>query len=98
MSLLTNVTDKTTKAQLLEILRKADREMQAKEDSRVARMQEIEERVRAAASEPAELKTIMNSASLDEWRETNGFLDNFEDLLPAPLARLREGLRVLFSE
>ena len=92
MSLLDGITEKTTKSDLLARLREGARTIAALEDTRVARMQEIEEKVRKSLK-PVDLKTVMISSTKQDWQETVDFLDNFDGYLPASLARLREGAK-----
>ena len=91
-SLLEGVTPKTTKADLLDRLRKAAKKIAGFEDERAAKMQEIEEKVRASLK-PVSVKTVMVSSTPDEWTEVVDFLENFEGYLPASLVRLREGAK-----
>jgi len=97
-NLLEGITPKTTKADLMDRLRKGARKLAGYEDERVGRMQEIEERVRATHKSPDDLRQLIVLATNDEWKETLEFLNEFEDCLPSPLARFREGVRVLASE
>ena len=92
MSVLEGVTPKTTKDDLLKRLRKAARQIAGYEDEKVAKMQEIEEKVRASLK-PVSVKTVMVSSTPDEWTEVVDFLENFEGYLPASLVRLREGAK-----
>ena len=92
MSVLEGVTPKTTKADLLDRLRKAAKKIAGFEDERAAKMQEIEEKVRASLK-PVSVKTVMVSSTPDEWTEVVYFLENFEGYLPASLVRLREGAK-----
>ena len=92
MSVLEGVTPKTTKADLLDRLRKAAKKIAGFEDERAAKMQEIEEKVRASLK-PVSVKTVMVSSTPDEWTEVVDFLENFEGYLPASLVRLREGAK-----
>lgn len=92
MSVLEGVTEKTTKADLLKRLRQAAKKLAGYEDERVARMQEIEEKVRASLK-PVTLRTVMISSTPEEWQEAVDFLENFDGFLPSWLARVREGAR-----
>lgn len=96
--LLDGISEKTTKAVLLDRLRQAARKLAGFEDEKVGRLQEIEERVRAKyAGRDNNLKQIMVSSSVEEWKEAVDFLDNFDDLLPPALARMNEGAKVLLT-
>lgn len=92
MSVLEGVTPKTTKADLLERLRKAAKIITGYEDENAKKMQEIEEKVRASLK-PVTLKTVMISSTPEEWGEAVDFLENFEGYLPSSLARVREGAK-----
>lgn len=92
MSVLEGVTAKTTKDDLLKRLRKAAKLIAGYEDEHVARMQEIEEKVRASLK-PVEVKTVMCSSTAEEWGDVVDFLDNFDGYLPSSLVRIREGAK-----
>lgn len=92
MSVLEGVTPKTTKADLMKRLRDAAKKIAGYEDQNAAKMQEIEERVRASLK-PVELRTVMISSTPEEWGEAVDFLENFDGYLPSSLARVREGAK-----
>jgi hypothetical protein len=92
MSVLEGISQKTTKADLLDRLRKAAKAIAGYEDAAAKRMQEIEERVRASLK-PVTLITVMCSSTPEEWKEAVDFLENFEGYLPSSLARIREGAK-----
>lgn len=92
MSVLEGVTAKTTKDDLLKRLRKAAKLIAGYEDENVARMAEIEEKVRASIK-PVTVKTVMCSSTPEEWSEVVDFLDNFDGYLPSSLVRIREGAK-----
>lgn len=92
MSVLEGVTAKTTKDDLLKRLRKAAKLIAGYEDENVARMAEIEEKVRASIK-PVTVKTVMCSSTPEEWNEVVDFLDNFDGYLPSSLVRIREGAK-----
>jgi hypothetical protein len=92
MSVLEGISTKTTKADLLDRLRKAASKIAGYEDQDAKRMQEIEEKVRASIK-PVTLITVMCSSTPEEWAEAVDFLENFEGFLPSSLARIREGAK-----
>jgi hypothetical protein len=92
MSVLEGVTTKTTKDDLLKRLRKAAKLIAGYEDANVAKMQEIEEKVRSSLK-PVTVKTVMCSSTPQEWAEVVDFLDNFDGFLPSSLVRIREGAK-----
>lgn len=89
---LEGITQKTTKAELMDRLRKAAKRLGVLEDENVKKMQEIEERVRATIK-PVTLITVMCSSTPEEWKEAVDFLENFDGYLPSSLARIREGAK-----
>jgi hypothetical protein len=89
---LEGISQKTTKADLMDRLRKAARRIGVLEDENVKRMQEIEEKVRASLK-PVKLVTVMCSSTPEEWKEAVDFLENFDGYLPSSLARVREGAK-----
>lgn len=91
-AVLEGITPKTTKSELMQRLRDAAKTIAAQEDEKVARMQEIEEKVRASLK-PVELVTVMISSTQEEWSEAVDFLENFDGYLPSSLARVREGAK-----
>lgn len=92
MSVLEGISQKTTKAELLDRLRKAAKKIGVYEDEDAKRMQELEEKVRATLK-PIKLVTVMCSSTPEEWKETVDFLENFKGYLPSSLARIREGAK-----
>jgi len=94
--ILAGVTEKTTKAELLGKLREAAKRLLAREDDRVARMQELEEKVRARFKgvEP-DIRSVTLMATPEEFTELNDFLDNFEDIMPMALHRLKAGAKAV---
>lgn len=92
------VSSKTTKEELMERLRKAGAALRRVDRAHKARLQEVEDRVRAkGAREPEMLKQVIVSATEDEWKESIEFLEEFDDLLPVPLQRLVVGGHVLLG-
>ncbi len=94
---LEGITPKTTKADLMDRLRKAARRLAGYEDENVARMQAIEEKVRRSAR-VYDLRQVVVSSTNEEWKETLEFLNEFEECLPPSLARFRDGVHVLVQE
>lgn len=95
------VTGKTTKEDLLERLRKASAALRRNDRQQKARLQEIEERLKAKGmTQPEELRQVICSATTEEWKQTIAFLEEFENegLLPIPLQRLAIGGRVLLNQ
>lgn len=96
MSLLEGVTTATTKAQLLDKLREADRQLQGVQDARVGQLQELEERLRAKfQAARRDTRQILLVADVDELTTAIDFLENFEDLLPSALARVYDGMCIV---
>lgn len=91
-NLLEGITDRSTRAELLDRLRKGAQIVAAAADARVQRMQEIEEKVRGQAN-PTDLRKVIVSATPAEWKEAMEFLENFKDYLPSTLARVMEGAK-----
>lgn len=91
-SVLEGINDRTSRADLLKRLREVAKTIVAMEDERIARMQEIEEKVRGQAN-VVDLRKVIVSATPQEWRESEEFLSNFEDYLPSTLARVLEGAK-----
>lgn len=92
MSLLEGITERTTKADMLKRLREGAKKLAGYEDQRVARMQEIEEKVRASLK-PVTLKKVIITSTPEEWKDAAAFLEEFEGYLPSALARIQEGAR-----
>lgn len=94
VSILEGVDENTTRVELLRRLREAAEKLHVREDSRVGKLQEIEERVRksyAGTQEP--LLQIIATASEKEWAAAVDFLENFAELLPVALLRLHDGAK-----
>jgi hypothetical protein len=92
--LLEGVDESTPRNVLLARLRDAAGLLFQRQDAKVARLQEIEERVRRDfAGTQANLIQVLATASDQEWREAVDFLANFEGLLPVALLRLYDGVK-----
>ena len=93
---LAGITDKTTKADLLSRLRDAARRLHGQEDDRVARMQEIEETVRAKFSgTQVTVKSVTLMSTEEEFSEMIDFLENFTDIMPIAMHRLLAGAKAV---
>jgi hypothetical protein len=101
---LEGVTPRTTKEDLMDRLRRAGTELRKSDRRRKAALQEVEERIKAkATNQPETLRQVIVSATESEWKESIEFLEEFEDpkdgttLLPTPLQRLVVGGHVLLG-
>lgn len=99
---LEGVTTKTTKDELMEILRKTAALLRRGENQKKKRLAEIEDRItkkrEAAGTTTQELRQAIFSMSDPEWTETIEFLEEFEDLAPVGVQRLIVGGRVLLGQ
>lgn len=83
----------------MERLRKAAAALRRQDRTTKARLQEIEDRLRAkGAVQTEDLKQVIVSATEAEWNESIEFLEEFEELLPVGLKRLVVGGRVLLGQ
>jgi hypothetical protein len=95
------VTSKTTKEELVERLRKASAAIRRTDRAKKAKLQEVEDRLRAKGTvNKDELLQVVVSSTEAEWKQTVAFLEEFEHegLLPTPLQRLAIGGRVLLGQ
>lgn len=93
-NVLEGITEKSTKAQLLDRLRDAAKRLAGQEDARVAKLQEIEERVRAKyTATNTDLRQVLCTATKQEWQEIIDFFENFGDVLPPVLKRFNDGAK-----
>jgi transcription elongation factor GreA-like protein len=98
-SLLDDVDERTPRAKLYAKLREAARLLLEREDKKVARLQEIEERVRAKyAGRQHDAIQLVVSSTHDEWADVVDFLENFDDLLPIALHRVHEGAKMAIDQ
>lgn len=97
---LEGVSTKTTKEELMNRLREAAAKLRIADRTQKAKLQEIEDRLRAksAGTAPEALRQVIVSATTEEWVTSVEFLEEFGDLLPPPLARLVIGGRVLLGQ
>lgn len=92
--ILAGITEKSTKAELLSKLREAARRLAGREDDRIARMQELEERVRAKfAGNTPDLRSVTIMGTPEEYTEMVDFLENFEDIMPVAMHRILAGAK-----
>lgn len=97
--LLDGITDRSTKPELMERLRDGAALLRRSDRQRKARVQEIEDRIRAKGTvNTAVLQQVIVSASDEEWKEAIEFLEEFDDLLPISLQRLVLGGRTLLGQ
>lgn len=96
---LEGITEKTTKVDMLKRLNELADKLRGYERKRTGRLAEIEDRVRAKykPGELPELHNVIISATIDEWADVIDFLEQFEDLLPLALDRVRAGGRILLG-
>lgn len=94
---LAGISDKTKKADLLERLRRASKELRGYQKGEETKLKAIEERVKKKKGPTTDTRQVIAAADLDEWKETVEWLDQWEDYLPALLARLRRGGRELLN-
>lgn len=93
------VTSKSTKEDLMERLRRAAAALRRADRSQKARLQEIEERLRAKGEVTQEhLKFVIVGATEPEWQDSIEFLEEFEEMLPIALQRQVLGGRVLLGQ
>jgi len=93
--LLEGVDENTPRSVLIAKLRTAAEQLFRKQDERVGRLQEIEERIRREwAPTDVQVTQVIATSSNDEWRQAVDFLDNFEELLPIALVRVHDGARM----
>lgn len=97
---LEGITDKTTKAEMLKRLNDVADRLRGIERERTGKLGEIEERVRAKykPGDLPELHSIVFMATDPEMKESILFLEEFEDVLPTALQRLRQGGRLLLND
>lgn len=89
---LEGITERTTKAEMLKKLQEMAAKLQVKDAENVGRLHEIEERIRAKRGPTNyDLRTVLVTGSAEEYEELINFLEDFEDLLPPMLMRVREG-------
>src|SRR5690349_2766038 len=93
------ITDTTSREELLERLRKAATALRVGDRQKKARLQEIEDRLRAkGAANGADQLRVIATGSEAEWTEAIEFLEEFDDLLPPMLSRLVVGGRMLLDQ
>lgn len=97
---LEGITEKSPKAKMLERLNELADRLRDHGRERTGRLAEIEARVRDKykPGELPELHNIVFTATDDEMKEAIVFLEEFEDVLPTALARLRAGGRNLLDQ
>jgi transcriptional/translational regulatory protein YebC/TACO1 len=84
--------------ELADLLHKRDTQLADKQaaldDERLAKMQEIEERIRAAFQpRDINLRSVTLMSTEEEFTELIDFLENFEDIMPVAMHRLLLGAR-----
>lgn len=96
---LEGVSEKSTKAELMTKLNELADKVRGYERKRTGKLGEIEKRVRAkyTPGDIPELHNVVFASTLVEVKETKAFLDEFDDVLPLALARLRQGLQILIE-
>lgn len=96
---LEGVDTDTSREVLMERLRRAAAGLRGQDRGNKAKLQEIEDRLRAkGAVKHEQLQQVIVSATNAEWNESIEFLEEFEDLLPVGLQRLVVGGRVLLGQ
>lgn len=97
--LLGDITEKSTKADMLKKLNELADMVRSHEKKRTGRLGEIEKRVREKykPGDVPELHNAIVSATVEEWQTMVDFLGEFEDILPAALARIRQGGTLLLG-
>jgi hypothetical protein len=97
---LEGISDKTSKADMLKRLNELADKLRDIAKARTGKLGEIEARVREKykPGEMPELHNVVFTATDDEMKEAVSFLEEFEDVLPTALARLRQGGRQLLDE
>lgn len=97
---LEGISDKSTKADMLKRLNEVADRLRGIEKERTGRLGEIEARVRAKYK-PGEVPALHNvvfTGTDAEMKEAVVFLEEFEDVLPTALQRLRQGGRELLDQ
>ncbi len=96
---LEGISEKSTKAEMLTALNKLADKLRSHEKQRTGRLAEIEDRVRTKyrPGDVPELHNVILVATIEEWADAIDFLENFEDLLPVALSRVRQGGRILLG-
>lgn len=97
---LAGITSKTTKEELIERLRSLATRVRKEDRQEKARLQVIEDRLKAKGRQRDEdLLQVIGVATGEEWTEAIEFLEEFEDegLLPTALARFLVGGRTLMG-
>jgi hypothetical protein len=97
---LTGISEKSTKEEMLKRLNELADRIRDYERARTGKLGEIEQRVREKykPGDLPELHNVVFSATQNEMEQAIVFLEEFEDVLPTALARLREGGRRLLTE
>lgn len=96
---LEGISEKSTKAELMQALNTLADKVRSHERKRTGKLGEIEKRVHAKykPGDIPELHNVVFSSTIEEVKETKAFLDEFDDVLPLALARLRQGLLILIE-
>ncbi len=96
---LEGISEKSTKSEMLRRMNELADLVRGHEKQRTGKLAEIEDRVRAKykPGDVPELHNVILSATIEEWADAIDFLENFEDLLPTALARVRQGGRLLLG-
>lgn len=105
--ILEGVNEKSRRADLFGRLREASKRIAKLEDAatkaerksndeRVAKMQEIEERIRSSFQRAdVDLRSITLMSTEAEFAELIDFLENFEDIMPIAMHRLLAGAKAV---
>ena len=96
---LSGVTEKTTRGELIELLKKATAEQRASTEARADRLVELERSIRAkwAGMSAEPLLQIIVQGTESELTEALEFMGDLEEVLPATLQRLLIGCRMLLE-
>lgn len=102
---LEGINERTPRYELLQRVRELAAELATRDqqdannlDSKIAKLQEIEERVRASwVPNAMDIKHISIGATEEEWRASYDFLDNWADFLPRALQNMQMGIEILLN-
>lgn len=99
---LAGVTQKTSKAELIDRLEKATEVIREQHRNEASRLRQIEQRVRRTWAgrkwTGGDLMQVIVQGSEDELKEAVEFMADLEDVLPPTLQRLLIGARTLIDQ
>lgn len=91
---LDDIDETTPRPVLIQRIRDYAAQLHGKQDARLARFQEIEERVRKDyAGRHQDVVALVVHGTPQEWQDAANFLGEFEDFLPIVLHRIATGAK-----